>query len=341
MSERAKADEKAHRLIEAAEWRMCLNEAELETSPEFEAWMAVPANVDAWAQASALWGFLGDNAREPEMVAAREEALGAARRSLAQRRQPISAWRHSLTAMLIIVLIAGLSWGAVLFIERPDSYVTAFGERRVVTLIDGSRVSLDSDSKVTVRYSRTARELQLVRGQARFDVSHDVARPFSVLAGSQKVIATGTAFNIDITETKVSVTLIEGHVVVLDEHAPAKMMPIKQYAPPRLSTQLHAGQQLVAFTERPAQIETPNIQRIIAWTNGQLIFSDEPLSEVVARISRYSKTPIIINDPQINNERISGVFNTGDVPGFLDIVTQYYPVKAVTDDTGRIILEKI
>lgn len=341
MSNRAKADDMAHRLIEAAEWRMYLNDADLETSSEFEAWMAIPANVDAWAQTSALWGLLADNAREPEMVAAREEALRAARRSLAQRKRSIPTWRHGLMAMAAIVLVAGLGWGGLLLIERPNSYVTAFGERRVVTLADGSRISLDSDSEVTVRYSRTARELQLLRGQARFDVSHDIERPFSVLAGNQKVIATGTAFNIDMTEANVLVTLIEGHVEVLDEQAPAKLTPIAQYAPSRQSTKLHAGQQLVAYTEGPPQVEIANIQRVTAWTNGQLIFSDELLPEVVARISHYSKTPIIINDPQITKERISGVFNTGDVPGFLDIVTQYYPVKAVTDDAGRIILEKI
>jgi transmembrane sensor len=61
---------------------------------------------------------------------------------------------------------------------------------------------------------------------------------------------------------------------------------------------------------------------------------------VVARVNHYSATPIVIADAKIGQERISGVFNTGDIPGFLDIVTQYLPVEAVADDTGRTILKK-
>jgi transmembrane sensor len=341
MRERSKAKDAAHRILEATKWHMRLNEKGFKADSEFEDWMAIPANADAWVQTTALWDYLGERARAPEMVAAREEALGGARKFLAQRNLPLISRRRGLIAAGIVLPLAGLGWAGFRWLERRGDYTTEFGERRVVMLSDGSHISLDSDSAVRVRYSQNARELRLLRGQARFDVVHDVERPFSVLAGDQKVIATGTAFNIDMIQGKVRVTLIEGHVVVLDESAPPVAAPGQSPSPGRPSVQLRAGQQLVVLPQKPPEIEVADIQRVTAWTSGQLIFSDEPLFEVVARVSHYSKAPIIISDPKIAQERISGVFNTGDVPGFLDIVTQYYPVAAVTDGEGRIVLRKI
>src|SRR6185437_8522028 len=70
------------------------------------------------------------------------------------------------------------------------------------------------------RYTADARSLTLDRGQARFDVAHDVARPFSVTADGHKVVATGTAFDVDLLGPKLLVTLLKGHVVVLPRSAP-------------------------------------------------------------------------------------------------------------------------
>ncbi|MEI9988980.1 MAG: FecR domain-containing protein [Rhizomicrobium sp.] len=331
----------AQRIAEAAAWQMRLREADLQSTSEFEGWLKDADNAAAWAQAIAMWDFLGDQAREPEIVAAREGALGRVRRTMIRRRARFD-WRRFAAAAAVAILALAGGWGGLRWLSAPDDYTTAFGERRVVTLADGSHVSLDSDSEVTVRYSRTARELNLVKGQARFDVAHDVQRPFSVLAGNQKIVATGTAFNIDLTQPKVLVTLIEGHVVIFDEDRNAIVTDSLAVSPSRApaSIELHAGQQLIATRAHPPRIEAANVQRATAWTAGQLIFSDEPLAEVVARVSHYSATPIVISDPGLGEERVTGVFNTGDVAGFLDIVTQGLPIRATTDAQGEIVLKR-
>jgi transmembrane sensor len=252
-------------------------------------------------------------------------ALGDARRAGARLSVPrVIRPLAAIAATLLIAVVAGI--GAYTWLNRPDDYQTAAGERRVVTLADGSKLSLDASSEVTVQYRKHERALHLLRGQARFDVAHDKSRPFSVVAGNQRVIATGTAFNIDMAGPRVFVTLIEGHVVVVNEDNAGRW-------------ELRAGQELTATPSLPPLIATANTAKVTAWTIGQIVFDDEPLSSVVERVNRYSNTPILIADPAVAQMRISGVFNAGDAPGFVEIVTHYLPVKAVPQPDGTIALQ--
>jgi transmembrane sensor len=324
-------DDMQTRLAEAAEWRVRLTEAGVRSTPDFDAWLRDGGNQTAWAQVSQAWNYFDGVSQAPEILAAREAALKDAKRASTARPILIRRLAGLAAAMLVVgVLGAGGYW----WMNRPSDYSTAAGERRVVTLSDGSKLSLDADSEVTVRYGKSERSLRLLKGQARFDVAHDKKRPFSVIAGRQKVIATGTAFNIDMAGPKVLVTLIEGHVVVLDDYSEDGAQPAR----PKV-IELKAGQQLSAAPRTPSEVAQANIQRVTAWTIGQLMFDDEPLSSVIERVNRYGGTQIIINDPKIGAMKISGVFNAGDVLGFVEIVTHYLPVRAVTEDPHTIALE--
>jgi transmembrane sensor len=313
------------RLAEAAAWRLRLTESG--SSPEFEAWLRQPENQAAWDQVSRSWNFFDSVAQAPEMIVAREAALADAKRVGFARPLMVRRITGLIAATLFIGLVgaAGAWW-----LNRSDDYRTATGERRMITLSDGSKLSLDADSEVTVRYEKHARALHLLKGQARFDVAHDKSRPFSVVAGNQKVIATGTAFNIDMAGPKVLVTLIEGHVVVLDANGDTSLAhPIE----------LRAGQQLSAAPAAPPKITPANIRSATAWTIGQIMFDDEPLSSVVERVNRYGGTQVVIADPQVGAMKISGVFNAGDVLGFVEIVTHYLPVRAVSEGSHTIALQ--
>jgi len=318
-------------LTEAAMWRVRLTETG--ATPEFEAWLGDPENQAAWDMLSRPWNFFDEVADAPEIVAAREAAFADAKRagnpfSLPNLLRPAAA----LIAATLVIGMVGI--GAYWWTNRPTDYQTIAGERRVITLSDGSKLSLDANSEVTVRYGKHDRSLHLLKGQARFDVAHDRKRPFSVVAGNQKVIATGTAFNIDMAGPRVLVTLIEGHVVVLEETSGI----VTSQAPPR-TISLQAGQQLTASPSLPPEIAQANIRRVTAWTVGQLIFDDEPLSSVVERVNRYGGTQIVVADPQVGAMKISGVFNAGDVLGFVEIVTHYLPVRAVSENSSTIALQ--
>jgi transmembrane sensor len=320
-----------HRLTEAALWRVRLTETG--ATPEFESWLREPENQAAWDMLARPWNFFDEVADAPEIVAAREAAFADAKRAgnpfaLSNLLRPVAA----LIAATLVVGAVGM--GTYWWMSRPADYQTIAGERRVITLSDGSKLSLDANSEVTVRYGTHDRSLHLLKGQARFDVAHDRKRPFSVVAGNQKVIATGTAFNIDMAGPKVLVTLIEGHVVVLEE---TSGIVTGSALPHTIS--LHAGQQLTTTPSLPPEIAQANIRRVTAWTVGQLIFDDEPLSSVVERVNRYGGTQIVIADPQVGAMKISGVFNAGDVLGFVEIVTHYLPVKAVSESSSSIALQ--
>ncbi|HEX4271049.1 MAG TPA: FecR domain-containing protein [Rhizomicrobium sp.] len=319
-------------LAQAAAWRVRLSEAGADSTPEFEAWLQIPDNQAAWHQLSCSWDYFDQIAQSPEILAARQAALADAHKT--RSRFAARANMRLVGSIAALVLFAILGAGGYWWANKPADYQTAIGERRVVTLSDGSKLSLDTDSEVTVRYAPHTRSLHLLRGQARFDVAHDRSRPFSVVAGNQKVIATGTAFNIDMAGPKVLVTLIEGHVLVLQADSNVNMPDYGARV-----IELKAGQQLAAGTAAPPQVLPANVQRVTAWTIGQIVFDDEPLSSVVERVNRYGGTRIVIADPAVGAMKISGVFNAGDVVGFVGIVTHYLPVRAVSSDSSTIALE--
>jgi transmembrane sensor len=335
----------ARGLVEAAAWRTHLSDNDLDSSPAFEAWLASdPRNREAWEHTQQSWDLFGQHAASPELLDLRRQALGRAH-AMGRRRwsaNPVKR-RWFSVAMAASLLLALFGAGVAFHAMGPDVYRTHAGERRVVTLVDGSQVQLDSLTEVRVDYSERARDLQLIRGQARFDVARDVERPFTVLAAGKKVIATGTAFNVDLLGKDLFVTLIEGKVVILPQgvgapRAPTaavsaskidgaspKVMPSKRT---REQIELQAGQQLAVLENGAATVAEANIQRATAWQEGRLVVENESLASIVRRVNRYSARPVELADERIASLRISGVFNTSDTEGFVATVTQYLPVRA-------------
>jgi transmembrane sensor len=227
----------------------------------------------------------------------------------------------------------------------PDVYRTDAGERRLVTLIDGSQVQLDSLTELSVDYSEHARDLKLIRGQARFEVARDVERPFTVLAAGKKVVATGTAFNVDLLGKDLFVTLIEGHVVILPQAEATPRLSSAATSPSRSGSalpsaadampdfeikpiELEAGQQLAVLADGATTVAAANVQRATAWQSGQIVVENEPLASVTRRVNRYADRPVELADQTVGSLRISGVFHTGDVDGFVSTITSYLPVTA-------------
>jgi len=347
------------RLEQAAAWRTRLAESADLHAGEFSSWLAQdPRNREAWRRVQAPWDVLGQQATAPGVIRLRRAALAHAHDAM--RGNLLWPKRFRRPAMLATAAATVLATGAFLFWQqsRPDIFRTGFGERRVVTLSDGSQITLDSRSEVAVRYTADARSLTLVRGQAQFDVAHDVTRPFSVAAEGHKVVATGTAFDVDVLGPKLLVTLLKGHVVVLPQSVPtipwvtdaspagagsatpagAESLAASAAGDAMGRIYLDPGEQLVMSPRAAPRISRVDIERVTAWERGEIVFDNEPLANVVQRMNRYGPRHIIVGDDRTGDLRISGVFHEGDVDGFVSTVAAYLSVRAHERPDGDVVL---
>jgi len=322
--------------IAAAWWKRLQKDPAIELSTEFLGWIADPVNCRAFKAVENTMAALDDFGAAPNILDMRRSALTHLRNADFKRWLTARAVTR-IAAVLLVVAVLG-SGALYVYIQQPDSYATEIGERRVVALPDGSRISLDSESEVDVRYSKAARTIVLNKGRARFDVAHDVTRPFTVTAGTKTVVAVGTSFNVERLGSTVLVTLIQGHVLIKDAAAPGQPVASQALAPVR-TVSLVAGQEMVAAPDIKATVSTADLTDATAWEAGHLVFRGETLGEAVERVNRYTDHPIAV-DPSAASIRISGVFNAGDVGSFVSAITGYFPVQATTDSNDTITLQK-
>lgn len=197
---------------------------------------------------------------------------------------------------------------------------TAAGERREVTLADGSIVNLASASEIRVRFAATERDLQLLRGEAFFRVHKNPQRPFIVEVSGSQVRAVGTAFGVRREQTSAVVTVVEGVVSVSVSAGQAASLPAGG-APMALPLLLGANQQVrIPDAGAPPSVKTVNGSIEMAWTAGELIFDDEPLAEVVRRFNAHNRLQIVITDPALAARRVSGVFRASDPESFVAFI---------------------
>jgi len=339
-------NEAARRSEQAAAWRVRLADLRRQTCEELEVWLAAdPRNATAWRDMQTAWEMLGDHATAPEVIRLRRAALAYANdaatgwRSQVRRNRGRVAGLGLSAAALLLTAGSWLLWQSYHF----EVYRTQAGERRMETLSDGSEITLDSNSEVRVRYSRHSRELVLSKGQALFNVAHDVLRPFSVAADRHQIVATGTSFNVDLLGSQLLVTLLEGHVVVVPHendknHAGSDMPLTGAVNPSQARIELDAGEQLVLAPSDLPSVTRVNVDHAVAWEKGRLVFEDESLGSVVRRVGRYSAHSIAIADEGTSRLRISGVFHEGDVEGFISTIVDYLPVRAQRESDGSIVL---
>ena len=175
---------------------------------------------------------------------------------------------------------------------------------------------LNTDSAVTVRFSKTERLVTLSSGQAEFEIAHDPARAFRVLTGSAEVVAIGTQFDVRLEEDSTVVTVIEGRVAV----GPSPMLAGRVTNPSNAPRYVHVGadQQIrVTEAEWPAAPIAVDAQHTTAWLHREIVFDHEPLERVAAEFNRYAPKPIEIATPALRNLQISGAFATDDTDAFV------------------------
>ena len=283
---------------EAADWCARLNSRTVSTGEleEFYRWRREPANAAAYAETEGAWRAARALGGDADIA----DALGEVLMRPAAPAGWWRGWRVQLSAACVALLaVLLIGWG----VTRPQVLETAIGEQRLTQLADGSRVRLDTHSRVEVRLHRAERDITLTAGQAFFEVAKDPRRPFLVTANGSTVRAVGTRFGVRMDGETVAVVLTEGSVRVAGATAG--------------STMLQPGEAVTLVGGKVGTPRAADVEALTSWTTGRLIFRDTPLVAAVAEMNRYGRTPIILETRRADGLRVDGVFDSGNTEAFV------------------------
>ncbi len=248
-------------------------------------------------------------------------------------QQSIFRQRRSFLAIaasiFICLIISGsLYWQHLTEFNQQEQLITAVGEQRTVTLSDGSTIHINTNSQLEIDFSRGKRIIRLLKGEAYFTVAKNKQRPFYVYAGDGIVQAIGTAFNVRLKLLdEIEVTVEEGLVALASlatqEPVTSKKTGLIATSSPqkeRFLAELSAGQRTTFghTVEKIELIQTPELNRKLAWRQGVLAYSNDPLLKVIDDISRYTNITIEIAEPSLRTLPIAGYFRVGEVEALFD-----------------------
>lgn len=243
------------------------------------------------------------------------EAFAPRRRAWALSRRRLLLYGGGAVAASVAVGV-GVATGM-----RRERYDTRRGEIRVVPLADGSVVTLNTASKISVAFTSRRRRLRLIQGEALFDVAKDRSRPFIVNAGAAEVRAVGTSFAVRrLDESPVRVLVREG-VVEVKRRVTAERATTMQLTANR-RTLVSTSSRLEADTVSPLEVG-----RELAWRSGRIAFEGETLQEAANAFARYSATRIVIDDPLVAQQGVVGLYQANDPIGFAQAVAVILDLK--------------
>lgn len=234
---------------------------------------------------------------------------------------PVRRWQ---TAAVIMAVFAAVGLGLFSLLElRSTTHVpapttlhfeTRHGEQQTHHLADNSVLHLNTDTAVTIRYTKTERLVVVSSGEADFEVAHEPGRAFRVFAGAAQLVDLGTQFDVRLEQDSTVVTVVEGQLRV----GPSPMLQSSTSSGQGGFVQLSANQQIrVIKGEWPPAAATVDAQRATAWLHRQIMFEHEPLQRVATEINRYAPKPIEIVTPELRDLEISGTFSTDDSQEFI------------------------
>ena len=353
---------------EAAEWLIRLDGDTPLANEELTAlgqWLRrSPAHRAELENFAALWGRMNILT---ELAVPLAQPRGA---SVGDRfSRVLATWR--LPLQLAGALAAVLATLAAMFmlstnhlLKTNGTYATTVGQQKTVTLADGSQLLLNTNSRVKVDYGDQYRRVYLLQGEVLFTVAKNRKLPFRVYAGTGLIEAVGTAFSVYLKETNnVAVTVAEGRVSLASvrEVQPGSVPPASIRQGDAGSNQrdgsvkalgvLSAGQAATIrssmdapttshanLLEEAAPLTPAALADRLAWRDGILVFSGEPLEAVVKELSRYTTMSIEISDASIRNMRVAGRFPVGETETMLAALETNFNVRVVRLNSDRVVL---
>ena len=316
------AEETAAREV-AAEWFVRLRDEALtdEEISAFRRWHAAsPENAEAFQEIERLWATLDHVTARPDRPLGGDRPLS--RRGSAPRRRDRTSdgvrrrkpprrvlAAASLAAAVGVALLVLPLWGP------SADYSTAVGQQRSVELTDGSKLQLNSGSRVSVDYSETNRRVTLHSGEVYAEVAHDPDRPFVVDAGLGRATALGTSFAVERRQESFEVIVTSNRVKVSGLLAPPIVVA--------------AGQGLSVTEQAARPLASADVATSLAWRSGRLLFETTPLGEVFRELDRYRTGRILVLDNSVVEIPVTAAFSTERIDRALETIEQTLPVRLI------------
>jgi transmembrane sensor len=263
---------------------------------------------------------LGESPRARTLLAEDLRALA----TVEPRRQGFS-WAPLAVAMVAAVIVIAVEPWKSSSSPRPGDQgqtQTTVGEIADYMLPDRSQITVGGASAVSIAFTEDQRAVSLERGEAFFDVKPDADRPFIVTAGPRKVTVIGTSFNVNYlsAQNAMEVAVIEGTVHVA--------FPAPGISGGEATERMQAGDVFLFPAEGPSVRRNLTAQQVSAWRSRKLYFDSANLGQVLAAVNRYSVKPVVSETPEIEDLRITGQFQAGDVESVLISLQQLYGIGA-------------
>lgn len=260
----------------------------------------------------------------------------------AERPRSTTRRRWLVAASIAVLAVAGGAW--LTWFAGARVIETGRGERREVTLADGSALQIDPQTRLRIRYEDRARNVSLDKGRALFKVAKDAWRPFIVHTDLTQVRALGTEFGVEREQSGTVVTVAEGRVSVAPTAAPRSEPAGSASAQSNVAAEsgagavhvpghtaqvlLQAGEQVVVPRSGPANaVRKVDSKRALAWAEGRLVFENQTVAEVVAQFNRYNFVRLRVADATLAGRPVSGVFDASEPESFIGFIQSVAAVR--------------
>lgn len=283
---------------QAAEWlwRQAADWSKQDQSA-FDAWLTQSAYHRA-----AYWRLKAAWSRTERLAALKPSVFYRASSKASTKRWPVL--RYAAVACVAAVFLSAVTY---LWPGSEATYATKVGDQAKITLNDGSRIHLNTDTEISVSMDARHRTVTLKKGEAFFQVHHNSARPFSVLAAGHRITDLGTEFGVRTQGNSLEVRLVEGRA-----HLEAEGDWVQRHA-----TDLTPGEVVIATANSLSVSKVPphQLADALAWRQGKLVFSHVTLANAVDQFNRYNRTKLVVG-PEIAALKISGTFEAGSIDAF-------------------------
>lgn len=308
---------------QAIEWAIrCSDGGSEDERRALAAWLEEdPAHRAAYAEIAARLEWL-DSFRGADLPARRE----AARYRPSRHRRRAQRWVGLALAAALVLALGLTAFSPDGWYGSRDRTAGERGDFQTIDLADGSRLELNTDSEVEVRFNRWQRSVTLVRGEAYFRVAHDAERPFVVIAGNGRSVDIGTEFDIYMRPDRVLVAVHEGRVRV-DARQSRELGPSETLAYNRAGEFVPVG-------------SAESVDTVTAWRRGKLVFNNRRLDEVLAEIGRYHDIRLRLTDASLGRLTVSGTFFINRLDTSLEIIAHSLGVALTRPRPGEVVLGK-